>query len=93
MTNNSENVCSDNHRIWVYGKGWKKVDELCIGDELSSKNGKIAVSFVSIKRGDSKVFYNIEVEESGNYLIGKDEIMVVDRWPVTIIHERLHEEE
>jgi hypothetical protein len=58
-----------NHPFYVKGKGWVKVKDLAVGDELRTANG----SFVQVQRvadsGETEPVFNLQVELSHTYLV------------------------
>jgi hypothetical protein len=58
------------HPFWVRGKGWKQANELAVGDELSSHDGRwVAVESVE-GEGEYATVYNLRVADYHTYFVG-----------------------
>ncbi len=75
------------HPLYRLGRGWVKVRELSVGDELKTESGSIPVSSYKIHNGEI-VVYNIEVSNNHNYFITNKKILVHNKY----LEESLKEE-
>jgi hypothetical protein len=67
------------HPFWVAGKGWVAAKELAKGDRLITPDEKVAVVGevrVEAVRGPPVAVYNLEVENTHTYFVGKQGVWV-----------------
>jgi hypothetical protein len=67
------------HPFWVAGKGWVAAKELAKGDRLITPDEKVAVVGevrVEAVRGPPVAVYNLEVEGTHTYFVGKSGVWV-----------------
>lgn len=75
LSNNSIQA-TEEHPFWVVGRGWVKVGQLEIGDQLLGINGDTySISDLKSSKKEQTV-YNIEVAEFHNYFAGLSSILV-----------------
>jgi len=67
------------HPFWVAGKGWVAAKELAKGDRLITPDEKVAVvgeARVEAVRGPPVAVYNLEVENTHTYFVGRSGVWV-----------------
>jgi hypothetical protein len=67
------------HPFWVAGKGWVAAKELAKGDRLITPDEKVAVvgeARVEAVRGPPAAVYNLEVENTHTYFVGRSGVWV-----------------
>jgi hypothetical protein len=67
------------HPFWVAGKGWVAAKELAKGDRLITPDEKVAVVGevrVEAVRGPPVAVYNLEVENTHTYFVGRSGVWV-----------------
>ena len=67
---------TDDHPWWVPGQGWKTTDELTLGMEVMTKDGRkmVVASLVHTDRKDAT--YNLTVADFETYFVGENGILV-----------------
>jgi hypothetical protein len=66
---------TDNHPLWVQGKGWTQTKEVTSSDVLSSRNGDVRV-VSNQPRGESARVYNFKVDNTPSYFVGEQGLWV-----------------
>jgi hypothetical protein len=66
LSNGAVITTTPDHRIWVHGRGWTRMDRLRIGDTLCQENtthkGPVGVSVESLQSGPMVPVYDLSVE-------------------------------
>ena len=67
---------TEEHPLWVEGKGWTNAAELSVGDAVSTlKSGALKVSSIATDAG-THTTYNFEVEDFHTYFVGDSALWV-----------------
>jgi len=64
------------HPFWVPGEGWQMAKELTVGGRIQAVNGPVRVDSTT-KLADAEA-YNLVVEETNNYFVGTEGLLVHD---------------
>ncbi len=62
IINSSLNI-TGNHRVWTNNRGWIRVDEIKMGDELLSKDEKTEIVTSIQKKKGAETVYNLDLEK------------------------------
>ena len=75
-------TATPNHRFMLADGSWKRLDELCEGDELWSINCREDMKVKSIKYAGKSDVYNLEVEDTHDFAVGSGAIVhnCYDEW-------------
>lgn len=76
---NDEIVATLGHPMWVVGGGWKMAKELSVGDMLHSIQGGVAIEH--IEPGTEAEAYNLVVQGTNTYFVGRNRLLVHDNMP------------
>ncbi|MDY6792122.1 MAG: Ig-like domain-containing protein [Thermodesulfobacteriota bacterium] len=64
------------HPFWIKNRGWVTAEKLKIGDKAYSVDGKWIKLAESKRLAEKQTVYNIEVEDSHTYFVGKSGLLV-----------------
>jgi hypothetical protein len=73
---NDEFVCTQGHRFWVSGAGWRMAKQIAPGVQLHSLVGPMPVTGVALS--PDRETFNIIIEDYHTFFIGKGKILVHD---------------
>jgi intein/homing endonuclease len=60
---------TDEHPLWIVGKGWVEAQHLAVGDVLTTSDGKeLAIEKIEVKKEHTKV-YNFMVKDFHTYFV------------------------
>ena len=66
---------TDNHPLWVQGKGWTQTKDVTNADVLSSRSGDVRV-LSNQPRGESAQVFNFKVDNTPSYFVGEQGLWV-----------------
>jgi PKD repeat protein len=74
-------TCSREHRFYVKGRGWVRIDEVKIGEKLITHDGKgLRLIKAKLLDADKKMrVFNMTVADNQNYYVGREGILVHNR--------------
>ncbi len=61
---------TDNHPLWVQGKGWTETKDVTNADVLGSRSGDVRV-LSNRSRGESAQVFNFKVDKTPSYFVGE----------------------
>ena len=67
---------TDDHPWWVPGQGWKMTEELTIGMEVMTKDGRKMVVASVVHTDRKEATYNLTVADFETYFVGENGILV-----------------
>jgi hypothetical protein len=60
---------TDEHPLWIVGKGWVEAQHLAVGDVLTTSDGKeLAIENIEVKK-EHKTVYNFKVRDFHTYFV------------------------
>jgi len=74
--NGEELVCTPSHRFYVFGKGWICAEELVVGDECLTAEGKRVAFVLREEVEGTRLVYNIEIEGRHTYFVGDTPVLI-----------------
>ena len=75
---NQEIQATEEHPIWLEGKGWKKAEDIHIGDKVRCRNGELEeITNIWMEKLPEQVkVYNLSVEDCHTYYVTEKEVLV-----------------
>ena len=83
VTETEEFKVTDEHPLWVQGKGWTEAHKLAEGDIIASEQGDTMVLANQAVKQPLRV-YNFSVENTPNYFVGAGQIWAHNSTPCSI---------
>ena len=77
-TLNSEIEGSSEHKVYIDGFGYKKIQDLIVGEKILLSTGEFSEIKEINSNTDKKTLYNFSVENNNNYFISEEKMLVED---------------